>query len=290
MNIYDSILISILPPSKYLRTYLAIIEKSRIRATSRNSAKKLFGYTERHHVLPKAFNLGGEKDRHNYVYLTAREHFICHKLLIFATNGTKYYYKALNTIQRFIQENSFQIRTLSSRDYEFIRKCTSIAMSGKNSPNFGKTFVMSEATKQKLSERNQGPKSAEHLKKIQNFHKMPEYRKLMSNVKKGIPLSEENYKNMVISHNSAAFKNKMSKIHRGKIVKRETRELQSRIRRERKIGVGIPLSKEHCQRIGDGNRGKIRQTYKCIHCAKIIGGLSNYNRWHNNNCSNIRLR
>ena len=38
------------------------------------------GYTENHHVIPKC--LGGSNDNSNLVRLTAREHFIVHKLLV----------------------------------------------------------------------------------------------------------------------------------------------------------------------------------------------------------------
>ena len=38
------------------------------------------GYTERHHIIPKC--MGGTNDCHNLVRLTAREHFIVHKLLV----------------------------------------------------------------------------------------------------------------------------------------------------------------------------------------------------------------
>lgn len=27
-----------------------------------------------------------------------------------------------------------------------------------------------------------------------------------------------------------------------------------------------------------------KPTYQCIHCKKIVGGITNYNRWHGNNC------
>ena len=39
----------------------------------------LEGYTETHHIIPKC--LGGEDTEDNLVNLTAREHFLCHKLL-----------------------------------------------------------------------------------------------------------------------------------------------------------------------------------------------------------------
>ncbi len=61
--------------SKYSGWYFAIIEKAR----SENRSKKN-GYFENHHIHPKCFGGGNEKP--NLVLLTAREHLVCHRLLI----------------------------------------------------------------------------------------------------------------------------------------------------------------------------------------------------------------
>ena len=61
--------------NKYLRWYLAVCERARIRVVE--------GPTERHHVLPGA--LGGTDDCR--VRLTFREHFLCHWLLTKFTVG-----------------------------------------------------------------------------------------------------------------------------------------------------------------------------------------------------------
>jgi len=37
------------------------------------------GYYEKHHIVPKS--IGGTNDKSNLIYLTAKEHFICHLLL-----------------------------------------------------------------------------------------------------------------------------------------------------------------------------------------------------------------
>ena len=55
----------------YQRIHDAIIDRARNR--------KLQGYYERHHVIPRC--LGGTNEKHNLVELTAREHFLIHKLL-----------------------------------------------------------------------------------------------------------------------------------------------------------------------------------------------------------------
>ena len=50
-------------------------------------------YYEKHHIIPKS--LGGTNEKENLVSLTAREHFICHLLLLKITEG-KNYYKMVN--------------------------------------------------------------------------------------------------------------------------------------------------------------------------------------------------
>lgn len=67
--------------NKYSKWYDAII----IRSINSNRAKlkkndPLYQYYERHHIVPKS--LSGSSEWSNLVLLTAKEHFICHLLLI----------------------------------------------------------------------------------------------------------------------------------------------------------------------------------------------------------------
>lgn len=73
MNEYIQLIKSISIFSKYQTWYCNIIQKNK------NNVKNK--YYEKHHIVPKSFNIGGEKDIHNYVYVSIREHFILHKLL-----------------------------------------------------------------------------------------------------------------------------------------------------------------------------------------------------------------
>lgn len=63
--------------NKYTRWYYRIID----RAIARQSV----GYSERHHIIPKS--LGGSDKKDNLIRLTAREHFVCHMLLVKMTTG-----------------------------------------------------------------------------------------------------------------------------------------------------------------------------------------------------------
>jgi hypothetical protein len=55
----------------YTRIYNQIVERAQTR--------KLEGYVEKHHIVPKC--IGGLDVKENIVELTAREHFLCHMLL-----------------------------------------------------------------------------------------------------------------------------------------------------------------------------------------------------------------
>jgi hypothetical protein len=60
----------------------AIYWRMVIRAASR---ERIGAYHELHHVIPKS--LGGSDSQENLVYLTFREHFIAHRLLVRMTSG-----------------------------------------------------------------------------------------------------------------------------------------------------------------------------------------------------------
>jgi len=147
MSIYPDKLSELLPSSKYLRAYTKICKLAQDRANTRKQAKLQFGYVEGHHILPKSFKCGGEKDKSNYVYLTAREHFICHKLLVFATKSTRFYYSASAALAGFMQSSSFHQRPiLTSHNYQFVRKCISLSKKEKQTGR-----KVSDATKIKMS-------------------------------------------------------------------------------------------------------------------------------------------
>lgn len=76
--------------NKYTKYYINLINKaySRIDRTKslKNQKQQTIKLThaasvENHHILPKCFKLGGERDKDNLVYLTSKEHYIAHLLL-----------------------------------------------------------------------------------------------------------------------------------------------------------------------------------------------------------------
>ena len=59
--------------NKYYKYYFYIINRAKSRALLPNTK------IEKHHIIPRS--MGGTNDDHNIVKLSAREHFVCHRLL-----------------------------------------------------------------------------------------------------------------------------------------------------------------------------------------------------------------
>ena len=94
----------------YQNIYNQIIERAKNR--------KLEGYKEKHHVIPRC--LGGGNSKENLVELTAREHFLCHLLLveIYPKNNKLWYALHLMSINKNKQYVKYKV---SSRMYEYIK-------------------------------------------------------------------------------------------------------------------------------------------------------------------------
>jgi hypothetical protein len=99
--------------NKYSALYYKITSNAKQRITE--------GYTELHHIIPQS--MGGSNDKENLVQLTAREHFICHWLLIKMTEGEDRS-KMLYALNGMKAENRYQERyhtKITARVYEKYR-------------------------------------------------------------------------------------------------------------------------------------------------------------------------
>lgn len=135
-------------------------------------------YYENHHIKPKC--LRGNNDKNNLVLLTAKEHFIAHKLLTFIYSKNRkialaFFYMTFN--KRYDKH-------LSSRNYAYARElCHSIPVSietkqkmkdfprnkGKDNPMYGKKHKSETILKLK------GAKSKEHKQKMSDARKNKSY-------------------------------------------------------------------------------------------------------------------
>lgn len=91
----------------YKKSYDALMNK----ATERGSFE---GYGEIHHIIPRS--LGGKDLKENLVKLTAKEHFIAHRLLakIYPNSGLVY--------AIYMMANFKRTEKITSRLYEFLKK------------------------------------------------------------------------------------------------------------------------------------------------------------------------
>ena len=87
---YINYIQSICHDNKYTKWYISIIKNALNRYEfdqtvkkdqNRRNAKKIIGYTELHHIIPKSICKDFNDDLNNLVALTPKEHFICHLLL-----------------------------------------------------------------------------------------------------------------------------------------------------------------------------------------------------------------
>ena len=120
----------------YQRIHDAIIDRARNRT--------LMGYREKHHVIPRC--MGGVDTADNLVELTAREHFIIHKLLVEIYPDVVKLVYAYWMMSRNVSNSKYNREyRVSNRDYEraktLFSEVSSIRQKGKS---------LSEEHKQKL--------------------------------------------------------------------------------------------------------------------------------------------
>lgn len=123
----------------YARIYNRIVERGLTRPSP--------GYVEEHHIIP--VSLGGSNTRSNLVNLTAREHFICHWLLVkMYKNNISSYYKMLKAFNMMlVAHTTKQCRysKMNSRLFELYRldfaKSMSFTQQGENNSQFGTKWI-----------------------------------------------------------------------------------------------------------------------------------------------------
>jgi hypothetical protein len=151
--------------NKYTRWYYNIIHRAQTRT--------LTGYFERHHIIPKS--LGGNNSTTNLVNLTAREHFICHWLLVKMTTSVNKQ-KMANACNIMLHgTGKGQVRyTLTSKIYENLKLNLSIIRKGRKNPGVSKALSGKTLTNQHKLNVSAGRKgqqlSEESLNKIRKLY------------------------------------------------------------------------------------------------------------------------
>lgn len=214
--------------NKYSKIYFSITNHAKNRLVE--------GYTETHHVIPQS--LGGSNDKDNLVELTAREHFICHWLLIKMTEGEERS-KMMYALNGMRAENRYQQRyhtKITARVYEKYRlehaQNHSVTMKGRTPPNKGRK--MSEEQKQLLRE------------------------KAKANHASGKVYSEEAQRKRIEKvkgqTRTEATRQKMSESHKGKIKGPQSKEHRLAISL---AGKGIKKKEGHSNNVADAVLGNI---------------------------------
>jgi hypothetical protein len=169
----------------YQRIYNQIIEK----AKSENRRKYDEIYYESHHILPRC--LGGSDILENKVLLTAKEHFLCHWLLVRIYPESSKLAYAFWMICNKVGGNRKKRYTPSSRTYKEAREMYCEAMKGKVAwnkgvPSLKKGINQTREHVEKRSKANRGKIRTEEAR-----YKMSQARKGKTPWNKGISRSKE---------------------------------------------------------------------------------------------------
>lgn len=261
--------------NKYSTWYFNIIKKAQHRTIS--------GYVEKHHVFPKS--LGGTNDKDNIVKLTAREHFVCHLLLVKMTTGDDNI-KMKYAVGKFIQSSQRIKRVFTSWEYKKIRESISEARKGQKH---------SDETRKKLSTSLKG--NIPWNKGLTGIVHSDE-----SNRKRSATLKGKTLEDKVGAERAHEIKRKISNSKIGKpsgmLGKTHPRKGTSGLwtmTDEGKLNVsksrqGIQFSETHLDNLKAANiqnglkrRGQKQKIITCSHCEKT-GGVSGITRYHNDNC------
>lgn len=214
--------------NKYSKLYFTIINNSKNRLIQ--------DYSERHHIVPQS--LGGSNHYENLVDLTAREHFICHWLLIKMTEGEDRS-KMLYALMGMKAKNQHQQRyssNITSRVYEKYRiehaKNHSERMKGRKAWNKGRKL--------------KGEELNSHLERTKN-RKKPSRETVAS--AQAIRIAK-----VTGQRRSTETKLKMSAAHTGKIKGPQSEEHRKAIGNSIK---GKPKKEGHSDKVRAANIGVI---------------------------------
>jgi len=242
--------------NKYTKWYNQITDRARSRIIT--------GYSERHHIQPRS--MGGKDNADNLVDLTAREHFLCHWLLVKMTTGEDHY-KMLNALRMMRAEKSGQKRygnKITARVYANIKQeyaqLQSILRAGEGNGFYGKNHT--EEARRRISEANTG-----------RIQPPQEKAKQISAItgRKRAAFSQEWRDNMAVKK---AGKNNP---RYGAEISEETKQ------KMREKATGRKQSEETIKKKADAVRGSKREKKLCPHCKQMIA-VNTYPRWHGEKC------
>ena len=200
--------------------YDKLIKKRKLLLLDKNMC-----YCERHHILPKC--MGGVDNKENFIYLTAKGHFVAHLLLVKMYPKNK---KLIFALHRMCHGKKDVNYGVSGRRYEWVRieaaKNTSELLRGKH-------------PSEEILKKHRKPKSDSYKKTMKETWNR-KYR--------------EGYVHPFLGRNlTNEHKYKLSKSHTGLLASEETKQRMSVSQRNR-----VKAKCCHCGKLVDpGNYGKL---------------------------------
>lgn len=265
--------------NKYTKTYYNIISISQSRTPLAGA------YTEKHHIIPRS--LGGSDSANNLTILTAREHLICHKLLVKMTADTCRT-KMIHALWAMANLGKNRTR-LSSREFQLVKEARSKKMRGR---------IVSAETRQLISMAALGrARSKETKMKISLAHTGVKRKPLSEETKKKISDGNKGNRNRLGKKNSTDH-NEILRLARVGV--KHTEETKAKISAKRlgvkntpeqnlkislaRIGRKMgPLSEETRKKLSESLSGRILPKVICPHCGKSGGGGA-MKQWHFDKC------
>jgi hypothetical protein len=251
------------------------------------SNRVLDGYFETHHIMPKS--LGGLNNQSNLIKLTAKEHFLAHRLLAKIHGGKMW--AALSYMTRRNVKSAKDVK-ITSRVYDLARKkdaeYKSVQYNGKNNPFYGKTFTPEQLKKLKgarpsISGANNpsyGKPQSELTKAyIFGVRYKPQY---------DVDLTLMNRINSLIIETPKKLKDlnkkySTSQIHKGRAGKEGSKN-PNYGNGQAITGAKNPMyGKHHNEETKRKISEKSKRVISCPHCI-TVGNIANMARWHFDNC------
>lgn len=241
----------------YKKIYYSVIEN----AKSQNRIKHKGIYYENHHIIPRC--LDGTNNKENLVLLTAREHYICHKLLTYIHKGNRKIALSFFYMTFSKRNNLF----IFSRNYAYAKQLINLT-------------PISDETRQKQSKSSKGkPKSEKTREKMKKHVFSKEHKQKLKK-----PKTEEHKQKLSIAKLGDLNPTKRPEV-RQKIGKSNTgkKRTEEQNEKNRKLHLGINQSKESNEKRSKALKGKKQRIAICPHCKKA-GGYQIMGRYHFDKC------
>lgn len=258
-------------------------------------------YCEKHHIKPRA--LGGDNSKANIVKLTAREHFIAHRLLAKIHGGSMWY--ALSLMMRDNTKSAKGVK-VTSRTYEIIKRnnarVRSERMAGARNPFYGKTFTPEQLEKLKgerpsVSGENNPNYGISNKTKNELISFTNRYKPRL-NIDYSVHDKINGMLGIVTSNNRRGRlkpkpMKKLACYYRGFALTAEGRDYSGDKNPNYGNGQAISGSKNpmYGKKQKTSTKAKIaekaKRRIKCPHCEKE-GNIANMHRWHLDNCKALK--